>query len=616
MNFLKGMPIRSQLLILALTISIIIFCMYIITYSQVSNVITQNNNEYVDNMLTQVKQMISQNSRLLGRILTNIAYNDAVQKYIFEQTPYGKYEDSKTINNFLYNIQEIQDGIIDIVILGNSGNDYFLKGMNTVTNDILKNMPSNINNYYSGKEQIFFQNQKRDCFILATPINSIIPSREQGKRIGTAAIVIDTKVLGLKVDRKFELSSTKFYLVDRNDIIYSSNDPTLLGKKLDDFIGVNHNESDNMLSESDNTNTNSNITGSSNANTITIDGRDWIVSIDTIPEIGGKIVSAVPKDKLFENLLWMRKVTIFIFLVALIAISIPFLIITNNIVDPLNRMMEFMSSIKKDDVNSLKPRIKLKGYIEFETMACEFNTLLDKVTELTDGLVDANTNLYEAKLAKKRSELAYLMSQINPHFLYNTLETMKGCAIQEGAPNTMEMTKALGQIFRYSIKGDDMVKLSEEFNIIKCYVKIQQIRFNDRIKVHYEFSDEVLDFKIPKMIIQPIVENAVFHGLEVKVGIGNLQIGGNIVGDDVNIWVKDDGVGIEKRELDEINTSLSDNRGKQDIKSDNQHMGLFNVNNRIKLAFGEQYGLQLFSSPGVGTEVVMKIPANRGDLDV
>lgn len=616
MKLFKGMPLRSQLLILALTISVVTFCMCIITYYQVSYVITKNNNEYVDNILTQMKQTISQNNSLLRRVLTNIAYNQAIQKYIFEQDEYSKYEDSKTISNFLYNIQDIQDGIIDIVILGDGGNNYFLKGMNNVTNNIVKNIPTNITNYYSGKEQIFFQGQKRDCFILAIPIYSIIPSREQGKKIGVAAIVIDTKVLGLKVDKKFESSSTKFYLVDSNDTIYSSNDPILLGEKLEAFIGDNHNKTNNIQSISDNTQTKSSTSGNSNSNTMTISGRDWIVNIDTIPEIGGKIVSAVPKDKLFENLLWMRKVTILIFLVALIAISIPFLIITNNIVDPLKRMMEFMSSIKRDDFNSLKQRIKLKGYIEIETMACEFNTLLDKLTELTDGLIDANTKLYEAKLAKKRSELAYLKSQINPHFLYNTLETMKGSAIEEGAPNTMEMMKALGQIFRYSIKGDDIVKLSDEFNIIKSYVKIQQIRFNDRIMVHYEFSEGVLDFKIPKMIIQPIVENAVFHGLEVKVGRGSLWIGGNIAGDVMNIWVKDDGVGIDIKELDEINTSLSDTRKKQEIRSDNQHMGLFNVNNRIKLAFGEQYGLQLISSPGVGTEVVIRIPTNGGDLDV
>ena len=615
MNFLKGMPIRFQLLFLALTISVITFCMYIITYSQVSNVITRNNNEYVDNILTQMKQTISQNSSLMGRIITSIAYNEVIQRYILEQDAYSRYEDKLRIDNFLYNIQEIQEGIIDIIILGDGGNSYSLKGMNTMTNNIIEKMPPDINKYYSGKEQVSYQNQTKNCFILIMPINSIIPNIEQGKKIGTAAIVFDTKVLGLKVDKKFESSSTKFYLVDRNGTIYSSNDQTLLGKKLDAFMGDNNNKSSSILSKYDNTQTKSYIPGNSNTNTVTIDGRDWIVNTVTIPEIGGKIVSAVPKDKLFENVLWMRKLTILIFLVALIAISIPFLIITNNIVDPLKRMMEFMATIKKDDFNSLKQRIKLKGYIEIETMACEFNKLLDKVTELTDGLVDANTNLYEARLAKKRSELAYLKSQINPHFLYNTLETMKGSAIEEGAPNTMEMTKALGQIFRYSIKGDDMVKLSDEFEIIKSYVKIQQIRFNDRIKVYYEFPDEVLDFRIPKMIIQPVVENAVFHGLEAKMGIGSLRIGGKIVEDVMNIWVKDDGVGIDKEKLGEINTSLSDIRGKQEIQSDNQHLGLFNVNNRIRLAFGEQYGLQLISSPGTGTEVVMKIPAYGGNLD-
>ena len=612
MNFLKGMPIRSQLLILALTIGFITFYMYIITYAQVSNVITDNNHEYVDNILTQVKQSVSQSSGLLGRILTNIAYNESIQKYLFEQNAYTRYEDMKTIDNFLYNIQEMEDGIIDIVILGNGGNSYYLKGMNTVTKNIVEKLSVNTNNYFSGQEQVVYQNVERNCFLLVTPVYSIMSGSGQGNRIGTAAIVFDPKVFSLKVDEKFKSSSTKFYLVDRNNTIYSSNDQALLGKPLADFMGENAGSSA-IQSADGNGQDQLSPSGKSDTQTVKIDGDLWIVNTDTLPEIGGKIVSAVPRDKLFENLLWIRKLTIGIFLAAMVACSIPFLIITNNIVDPLKKMMEFMSTIKKDDFNSLKQRIKLKGYVEIETMACEFNKLLDKVTVLTDSLVDANSNLYEARLAKKRSELAYLKSQVNPHFLYNTLETMKGSALEEGAPNTMEMTRALGQIFRYSIKGDDMVKLSEEFNIITSYMKIQQIRFNGRIKVQYEFSEEALHVMIPKMIIQPVVENAVFHGLEAKVGDGSLRIGAEIDEDVVSIWVKDDGVGIDLQKLDEINASLSDTHGKREIDSDNRHMGLFNVNNRIRLAFGEHYGLRLASSPGAGTEVILKIPAIGGD---
>lgn len=606
------MPIRSQLLILALTIGFITFYMYIITYAQVSNVITDNNHEYVDNILTQVKQSVSQSSGLLGRILTNIAYNESIQKYLFEQNAYTRYEDMKTIDNFLYNIQEMEDGIIDIVILGNGGNSYYLKGMNTVTKNIVEKLSVNTNNYFSGQEQVVYQNVERNCFLLVTPVYSIMSGSGQGNRIGTAAIVFDPKVFSLKVDEKFKSSSTKFYLVDRNNTIYSSNDQALLGKPLADFMGENAGSSA-IQSADGNGQDQLSPSGKSDTQTVKIDGDLWIVNTDTLPEIGGKIVSAVPRDKLFENLLWIRKLTIGIFLAAMVACSIPFLIITNNIVDPLKKMMEFMSTIKKDDFNSLKQRIKLKGYVEIETMACEFNKLLDKVTVLTDSLVDANTNLYEARLAKKRSELAYLKSQVNPHFLYNTLETMKGSALEEGAPNTMEMTRALGQIFRYSIKGDDMVKLSEEFNIITSYMKIQQIRFNGRIKVQYEFSEEALHVMIPKMIIQPVVENAVFHGLEAKVGDGSLRIGAEIDEDVVSIWVKDDGVGIDLQKLDEINASLSDTHGKREIDSDNRHMGLFNVNNRIRLAFGEHYGLRLASSPGAGTEVILKIPAIGGD---
>ena len=364
MNFLKRLHIRYQLLFLAFSTVIITFCLYIITYFQVSNVIAGNNREYAVSMFTQMKQAISSDSNLLERILTGIAYNDAVQKYMFEVDEYTRYQNSKTMDNLFYNMQEIQNGILDIAILSNEGNDYFLRGSNDKIRGIIEKLPVNFRYFYTKKEEVVYQNQKMDCFVLATPIYSVIQGKQQGQVIGVAAIVFNTKVLGLGVDKNFESADTKFYLLDRNNTVYSSNDPSSLDKRLDVFVSQNSGQKENIMQ---------------------IGGREMVVNIDDIPEIGGKILSVVPKDKLFANVLWMRKLAIIVFLIAMIILLIPFLIVSRNIIDPLKKLMNFMASIKKGNLDSLKRRIELKGYVEIEKMAEEFNNLLDEISELTNG---------------------------------------------------------------------------------------------------------------------------------------------------------------------------------------------------------------------------------------
>ena len=242
---------------------------------------------------------------------------------------------------------------------------------------------------------------------------------------------------------------------------------------------------------------------------------------------------------------------------------------------------------------------------------------MDEIDNLTFRLLNTSTRLYETELGKKQSELDYLKSQINPHFLYNTFESMKGCAIEEGAPKTMSMAKALGQIFRYSIKGADIVTVMEELKIIKSYVHIQQIRFGERLQVNYNFTEEVLECKMPKMILQPLVENAIFHGLEPKFGTGRLQISGKIDEQgDLFIWIGDDGMGMKAETLEDIRKQMaqaSEIRGARiDEKSG---IGFVNVNNRIKLIYGYEYALEINSVLNVGTEVTLKIPAGR-DINV
>jgi two-component system sensor histidine kinase YesM len=227
-------------------------------------------------------------------------------------------------------------------------------------------------------------------------------------------------------------------------------------------------------------------------------------------------------------------------------------------------------------------------------------------------LLETNAELFGIELEKKKSELAFLRSQINPHFLYNTLEAITGIAVVEGQSKIKTMTRSLSNIFRYSIKGGDVVPLREEIRMIESYVQIQQIRFADRFSVHYALSEEALAFAIPKMILQPLVENAVYHGFEPTLKSGELWIKGFVDEQGkLTVTVEDNGTGMEPERLEELRDRMTSSASGMPEVEDGGSIGLVNVNNRIKLMFGSEYGISMESVFGSGTQVRLTIAERR-----
>jgi two-component system sensor histidine kinase YesM len=332
--------------------------------------------------------------------------------------------------------------------------------------------------------------------------------------------------------------------------------------------------------------------------------------------IQGRIISFMPEKELFAEIAQLRRIVLIVLTVTLISMSLLFFLITNNITRPVKKLISFMDKLKGGSIGDLKKEVQLEGYFEITVLSKEFNSMLKEINNLTHRLFETSSKLYETEIEKEKSELAFLRSQVNPHFLYNTLEVIKGIALDEGAEKLYEMTNALALVFRYSVKGSNTVLLGEELNIIKAYVHIHLIRFGERLEAVYQIDEATLNIKVPKMILQPIVENAFFHGLEAKRGKGCLTVGSSIDCGTLRIWVRDDGVGIEADKLAEIRSKLSGSVAHSSLNSGRDgRIGLFNVNNRIKLTYGAEYGLSIYSEPNRGTEVVILLPAGvDGDV--
>jgi Predicted signal transduction protein with a C-terminal ATPase domain len=214
------------------------------------------------------------------------------------------------------------------------------------------------------------------------------------------------------------------------------------------------------------------------------------------------------------------------------------------------------------------------------------------------------------ELSKRQAQYQALQNQINPHFLYNTLESIRSEALISGLGSVAEMCEALATFFRYTISNqEDVVTVDEELQNIKTYFYIQQYRFGSRLSLKIEYEEEDLDTlircKLPKLTLQPIVENAIIHGIEQKLGSGTVTIKLLLTQRCLLIRISDDGVGMDPEILKKVNRRIADDNPPGSGKGG---IAIANVNNRIRLLFGDTFGVIVYSTLGVGTDVEISLP--------
>lgn len=219
---------------------------------------------------------------------------------------------------------------------------------------------------------------------------------------------------------------------------------------------------------------------------------------------------------------------------------------------------------------------------------------------------------HSAQMMDSQSQLNALQNQINPHFLYNTLECIRSEALLQDCGSIAEMSHALAAFFRYSIsRRENIVTVEDELRNIHNYFFIQQFRFGNRFALEVRDLEDgaVMDCLIPKMTMQPVVENCIFHGLEPKASFGHVTITLDRTETLLRIVISDDGVGMAPETLEKMRRSMRDTvPARQNGTSHGNGIAMHNVNQRIKLIYGEEYGVQIYSTENVGTDVEILLP--------
>lgn len=271
--------------------------------------------------------------------------------------------------------------------------------------------------------------------------------------------------------------------------------------------------------------------------------------------------------------------------------------LSRRIVDPIDRICERLEAIGKGSLLVCEP---IQADVE------EVQLLSDGIESMVGRLkrqTDMNT---EQEKQRRRTELALLQAQINPHFLYNTLDTIIWLIESGEISESVTMVSSLSNYFRFSLsRGKNVITLAEEEQHIRSYLEIQQMRYRDIMEYEIDIPDQLKYFILPKLTLQPLVENALYHGIKNRRRKGFIRVTGRAQNERMILEVTDDGPGMTEERLDEVRASLSDGR--------REGFGLRTVHQRIRILFGGEFGLDVESTPDIGTRVIVTIPMQTVD---
>lgn len=298
---------------------------------------------------------------------------------------------------------------------------------------------------------------------------------------------------------------------------------------------------------------------------------------------------------------WAFTYTILLFGVVAFSVVAAW-VISESIYVPIKKLHNVTTTITQNDLQVL---VTSKNANEVAELGLSFNIMIGKIQELLDSKVKEQENL-------KKAEFRTLQAQINPHFLYNTLDTIVWMAEAKKNDQVIEIVSALSSFFRISLsKGKDWITIEEEIERTRSYLTIQKIRYRDILDYTIEVDESVLGGTTLKLILQPLVENALYHGIKMKRGGGVIAVRACQKDEDTILFeVEDNGIGMTAYKLDNIQAKLNDNSNTVSL-DDEQGIGMENVNQRIRLYYGKEYGLSIDSKCNEGTTVSLVIPMIR-----
>jgi len=599
-RLISGSIKNRIILIFSLLIVCSIGFVGLFSYNKSSEILTdevvKNTSNLVEQTSTNINAYFEDIKFTVVYIATNQITADRIKNFSINSWP-NKFDEQKRELELVSGILRVKSNIFDILVVSNAGlKENALNQLINPQYDFFKQkwltdaLPENSHEikFISLHPQDYYAVSEYDSMDEgAETVSAVImmdPSNIQGN---TAFVMCDFELKNINSliqSLKLQNGGIVSVLDDKGKIIFSSED-SLLGKDID--------SSDYNLIFNNNL-------GSVFKNT---EKGSELVIYSTIKSSGWKVSATIPMSNIYSKSNKIREITFRTASVCIVLVILLSILISTGITKPLHRLIEYM---KNAEAGKLDIKVIRTGYGEVAVLERQFRGMLERINTLIK-------DVYQTRLKQRDAEFDALQSQINPHFLYNTLQMIKAEAVINDDKKVSQMITSLGYLLRYVVYNkNEMVSLQDEVEYIKNYLYIFGQRFEERIEFKLTVEDDILKCKIPKLILQPMIENAITHGLIESCETGNINLDIKYINNncDVQIEIYDNGRGIEEKRLQQIISELN-------IRSDESSIGLKNVQERIKLKFGEAYGISIESKIGEYTCIKICIPAvkNTGRSD-
>lgn len=299
----------------------------------------------------------------------------------------------------------------------------------------------------------------------------------------------------------------------------------------------------------------------------------------------------------------LRRYTLIVAALSIVLATIVALSFSASFTDPISRLRRLMGEAENGHLDVSFDTQRYSG--EIRQLGSSFNSMMDKIR----GLLDL---VYKEQKDKREAEIRTLQAQIKPHFLYNTLDTIRWMAEEHQAADIVKLVSALTRLFRVSLsRGREVISLADEMDHVCSYLYIQKVRYENKLNYEIDVPEELLTLRVNKLILQPLVENAIYHGIKQKRGDGHIRLSGMREGTQLIMQVEDDGAGMTMEKCAELNAALHAPAG---TEYDHGY-GIFNVNDRIRLSYGREYGLHYQINEQGGVTVQLRCPAITAEAD-
>lgn len=583
--------LRSQMTLLTTGTVLAVVILATVFYSSAQRMSEKKAATFVHSMLVQLGDSLDRIGNEMSYLGNALHSNEVLQQYYHAPTAIQRMQYGKSFIDFTSSLLNHSTTVSHIVIVNNDQSILSPTERNIIALDTLDSKyhlfeSDNLSSGFYGPAFDTFTN--RNFFAYVQPVYNTRQGARFRQKLGTCVIFARLDLLQSTLRSALPTPGAALMLIEQDEqiILCCDADGNTLSLLPESFCsdmadGLQH--------------------------SLTLNKTTYLTDSLLLSSMGWRLVSLVPEDEIAADLMPLLWLGMLICVVFAICIGVWNLHIQRSIMAPVKQLTAF---IENDLDDKLQNRIHISTSSEMELFCQEINTLLDKVSEMTAERLQDQTRLYKMNLAKKRAELSALQSQINPHFLYNTLDCIRGYGYMLNSSEIVSITNALSSIMRYCIKGADIVALRKEMTIVNYYLDIIRIRFPNRFNYVFDVDPALEDLAIPRFIIQPVVENAIYHGLESRLEKGTLTISCHTTETGgCALCVTDDGVGIPPERLAEIHRKLSD-KSMQNVLNvpAGNSLALVNIHNRLRNLYGANYGLDIVCPPEGGTRVTLHLP--------